>query len=193
MALGGGNIAGKTPNMCNGANLAYRKTAFEAIGGFSHVDTFASGDDEMLLQKMHAHGLELRFARDFRAIVYSPAMPSWPALKRQRLRWVSKARFYPNRGLNLLQLMSYGAFAGVPFLALAGFFAPVAWLLLLLNLTLKTAADAWLMFLASRLLRRPYLLTSLIPMQIAYLIYVLWVGVAGNLVKSFEWKGRTVN
>lgn len=192
MALGGGGMAGGTPNMCNGANLAYRKSAFEAIGGFSAVDTFASGDDEMLLQKLHAAGFRQRFVRSFAAVVYSPAMPNWPALKRQRLRWVSKARFYPNRSLNLIQLMSYGAFAGVPALLLAGIWWPQAWALLALNLALKTAADAWLMTLAARLLRRPYLLRYLLPMQVLYVAYVLWVGLAGNLVRSYEWKGRLV-
>src|SRR5690606_36546345 len=32
-------------NMCNGANLAFRKQAFEQVGGYQGIDHIASGDD----------------------------------------------------------------------------------------------------------------------------------------------------
>ncbi len=31
--------------MCNGANLAYEKSAFYEVGGFNNIDNIASGDD----------------------------------------------------------------------------------------------------------------------------------------------------
>jgi hypothetical protein len=36
--------------MCNGANLAYKKSLFQELNGFQGNDTIASGDD-VLLQK----------------------------------------------------------------------------------------------------------------------------------------------
>jgi hypothetical protein len=36
--------------MCNGANLAYKKSLFQELNGFRN-DTIASGDDVFLLQK----------------------------------------------------------------------------------------------------------------------------------------------
>ena len=40
------------PIMCNGANLAYRKNAFEEINGYGADQKFASGDDMFLLMKI---------------------------------------------------------------------------------------------------------------------------------------------
>jgi hypothetical protein len=37
--------------MCNGANLAYKKSLFQELNGFQGNDTIASGDDVFLLQK----------------------------------------------------------------------------------------------------------------------------------------------
>lgn len=38
IAVGAGSIGTGSPNMCNGANLAYRKEVFEEVGGFSGID-----------------------------------------------------------------------------------------------------------------------------------------------------------
>jgi biofilm PGA synthesis N-glycosyltransferase PgaC len=51
IAVGAAGIAAGSPNMCNGANLAYRKAAFEAVGGFAGIDHIASGDDELLMHR----------------------------------------------------------------------------------------------------------------------------------------------
>ena len=39
--------------MCNGANLAYEKKAFEEAGGFAGIDQIASGDDMLLMHKIY--------------------------------------------------------------------------------------------------------------------------------------------
>jgi len=39
--------------MCNGANLAYSKKAFEEAGGFTGIDNIASGDDMLLMHKIY--------------------------------------------------------------------------------------------------------------------------------------------
>lgn len=39
-------------DMCNGANLAYRRDVFNQVGGFGGIDTIASGDDMLLMNKI---------------------------------------------------------------------------------------------------------------------------------------------
>ena len=39
--------------MCNGANLAYEKKAFEEVSGFAGIDQIASGDDMLLMHKIY--------------------------------------------------------------------------------------------------------------------------------------------
>jgi glycosyltransferase involved in cell wall biosynthesis len=48
----GASVHKKFHSMCNGANLAYTKKAFNAVNGFKGIDTIASGDDMLLMHKM---------------------------------------------------------------------------------------------------------------------------------------------
>ncbi len=39
-------------SMCNGANLAYERSAFYEVNGFNNIDNIASGDDMLLMHKI---------------------------------------------------------------------------------------------------------------------------------------------
>lgn len=194
VVLGGGSMAARQPNLANGANLGYRREVFWEVNGFEGVDRVASGDDELLLQKIHRLGkYELRFVRCRSALVETPAQATWPELKAQRLRWVSKARFYLNRWPNVIQALSYLAFLGLPTLAVLGFWQPSAAGLALQLFTLKAIADLLLMYQAGRFFRNLPLLRWLPLLELVYIPYVLWVGLVGNLIKHYRWKDRTVS
>jgi cellulose synthase/poly-beta-1,6-N-acetylglucosamine synthase-like glycosyltransferase len=190
--MGAGAIAANSPNMSNGANLAYRKKVFEEVGGFVGIDKVASGDDELLMQKIFRAGFEIRFAKCRKAVVRTPAQPDWLSLKAQRLRWVSKARHYANRKVNLVQLIFYIAFWGFPVSLFLSIWNP-AYLILYAGLVaVKLIADIFLMYRAAAFFHKLHLLRYLIPFRLAYVPYVLWIGIAGNLVKSYSWKGRKI-
>lgn len=194
VVLGGGSMARRRPNMANGANLGYRRAVFEEVAGFAGIDRVASGDDELLLQKIHRLGkYELRFVRCRAALVLTPAQPDWASLRAQRLRWVSKARFYLNRWPNLMQGVSYLAFLGLPTLALLGLWQPQAAVLAGQLFLVKVLADLLLMYQAGRFFRKLPLLRWLPLLELLYVPYVLWVGLAGNLIKRYRWKDRTVS
>ena len=186
--LGGGSLLGGFPNMANGANMAYRKSAFEQVGGFAGVDQVASGDDELLLQKMHKAGMKLDFLLDPKAVVSTEAVTSFGAFKAQRLRWVSKARAYQNRLINGVQLVSFLAFAAFPIWAILG-----KWEWLLAGFFGKMLTDLLLMVQAAGFFRNFRLLWLLPLLELIYIPYVLWVGIAGNFVKRYSWKDRTVS
>ena len=40
--------------MCNGANLAYTRKAFDEVDGFTDIDHIASGDDMLLMKKIQS-------------------------------------------------------------------------------------------------------------------------------------------
>ncbi|MEM9997966.1 MAG: glycosyltransferase, partial [Bacteroidota bacterium] len=48
VAVGAGAIGAGRPTLCNGANVAYRRDVFDALGGFAGIDHLTSGDDELL-------------------------------------------------------------------------------------------------------------------------------------------------
>ncbi|KXK27162.1 MAG: family 2 glycosyl transferase [Bacteroidetes bacterium OLB12] len=65
MAMGLGMLGWHKPVMCNGASLAFRKSAFDAVGGYTGNEHIASGDDEFLMRK-----ISVQFPKSIRAIIY---------------------------------------------------------------------------------------------------------------------------
>lgn len=192
IAVGAAAIAAGHPTMCNGANLAYRRTAYEAVGGFAGIDHIASGDDELLMHKVAAMPqFQVRFAKLAAAIVRTPAQPTWEAFKQQRIRWVSKSRHYKRKAITLVLVLSYMAMLGFPLLAMAGMWDARLWGLLGLHAVLKLAAEAAVLVPAAIFFGKLPLLRWLPLEQAAHIAYVLWVGIAGN-VTSYQWKGREV-
>jgi len=79
------------PLMCNGANLAFRKTAFSHVNGYEGYAHQTSGDDVFLMQKInHSFPGSILFLKDPNALVYANPQPSLSGLIDQRKRWASK-------------------------------------------------------------------------------------------------------
>ncbi len=90
-AVAVGSFGHGNPLLCNGANLAYLKSAFLKVGGFSGNDHIASGDDIFLMEKIKkAFPKQLQFlkAKDF--IVTTKPQENWKSVRNQRIRWASK-------------------------------------------------------------------------------------------------------
>ncbi|MEM6803709.1 MAG: glycosyltransferase [Bacteroidota bacterium] len=194
VVFGAGFLLAGKPNMANGANMAYRKSVFEELKGFEGVDHIASGDDELLLQKINLSGkYRLTFCKNPEAIVRTAAMSSWSTFKEQRIRWVSKARAYVDRFPNIIQGISYLAFLFFPLVFLASLWDPFYGKLLFWAFTAKLLVDLVLMYQAARFFHNLRILFWFLPLQILYIPYVLWIGTKALGPKSYSWKGRNVS
>lgn len=72
-------------------NQAYRRTAFEAIGGFGTAGRAPSGDEDLLTQRMgKLEDQRLVFASSKDSRVSTKTMPSIYGFMKQRQRWVSR-------------------------------------------------------------------------------------------------------
>lgn len=72
-------------------NLAYRRSAFEAVGGFGAAGRAPSGDEDLLTQKLgRLPGAKVVFADDHRCRVLTRGAEGAPQLLRQQRRWVSR-------------------------------------------------------------------------------------------------------
>ncbi len=94
-AVAAGSIGVGRPLTCTGSNLAYRRAAYFAIGGFDEIAHWISGDDDLLLHKMHEHRVgRIKFAGH--AATHVPVRPpdSWKDFQAQRTRYASKGRHY---------------------------------------------------------------------------------------------------
>ena len=87
-----GSTGLKIPLMCSGANLLFRKSAWQEVGGYSEHIAQQSGDDVLLMQAIwlkNPESVKAQFHPD--AVVYTEAPQSWREFLHQRKRWASKA------------------------------------------------------------------------------------------------------
>ncbi len=194
MGITGAGIHGKFQHMCNGANLAYERSAFEAVGGFKGIDGRASGDDMLLLQKMAKQFPErIGFLKNPAATVHTKAMPDWRSFLNQRIRWASKSYDYPEWQVTfrLAMVFLFCCFILfspllIPFL---GWYAAIIFVGMLL---VKGIVDYFFLGAMSRFFGRSALMKKYWSAVPLHLIYIVSVGILANITKTYEWKGRKV-
>ncbi|WP_345237392.1 glycosyltransferase [Hymenobacter saemangeumensis] len=194
IGVGAACIRRERPTMCNGANLAYCRAAFEAVGGYADNTHVASGDDEFLLHKIHARypAGSVRFLADAAAIVRTAAPHSIAELLRQRVRWASKWKHYQSAASRQLALLVLGANLALAAGLVAGIIWPALWPWVAAAWTLKLGADAWFLWPALGFFGRRRWLWAMLPLQLLYGPYALAVGLAGWR-GGYKWKGRRVS
>ncbi|MCS7076529.1 MAG: glycosyltransferase [Bacteroidia bacterium] len=110
VGIGAGAIYLNKPNLCNGANLAYRKTAFHKVKGYEGSLHLASGDDEFLMHKIHHYFAcpnAVVFCKNYQSVVFTPAQTTLRDFLEQRKRWVSKTIHYKRKGLTSQLVIIY--------------------------------------------------------------------------------------
>jgi cellulose synthase/poly-beta-1,6-N-acetylglucosamine synthase-like glycosyltransferase len=179
-------------SMCNGANLAYEKSAFYEVNGFNNIDSIASGDDMLLMHKIFRQYPEkVYYLKNRQAIVTTEPAASWKQFFHQRIRWASKADKYDDKRIFWVLLLVY--LLNVCFLAgaIASFWNST-WLLLVLLLLLAKVliefpfVNSVAIFFGQQRLMKYF--PFLQPMHIGYTIIAGWLGKFGH----YEWKGRRI-
>jgi cellulose synthase/poly-beta-1,6-N-acetylglucosamine synthase-like glycosyltransferase len=95
IAIGAAHIKWGKPMLCNGANMAYRKSLVE---GLEYNTEKASGDDVFLLQHAASVSIEgVVFKKSEKAIVETNGPNSFLEFWNQRLRWSSKNSDYSDK------------------------------------------------------------------------------------------------
>ncbi len=89
-ALAAGSAGIGFPLTCSGRNLAYRRAAFDEIGGFESIGHIHGGDDVLLMRRIASRtDWKVRFNPDIRQGV--PSIPHADNLFRRQVRYQSKA------------------------------------------------------------------------------------------------------
>lgn len=192
IGIGAAAIKMGTPNMCNGANLAYRKQVFAEVGGYSGNEQLSSGDDEFLMHKVFKkYPHQVRFLKNNNALVQTEPQHKTEGFIQQRKRWVSKSVHYNNKLITILMALVYLYHVSLVAALAAGFFY-TGWLnIFLIIFTLKLMAEGVFLYSVLNMFKRTSLLIWLLPAQPLHVLYVLYIGVAGQF-GTFEWKGRNV-
>lgn len=181
------------PFMCNGANLAFKKSAYELVSGYNSHIHISSGEDVFLMEeikKINPTSVHYVLLREL--IVKTKPLHTHKSFFNQRVRWASKAKYNSNN-LNLFASFIIVA-ANLLFLAL--FVAILKKSVIIPYLSIFVLAkfifDFLLLFLASDFLGRKKNIWWLIPFECIYWIYALSVGTASLFFKPY-WKGKKIN
>jgi cellulose synthase/poly-beta-1,6-N-acetylglucosamine synthase-like glycosyltransferase len=190
IGCGAGAIELGLPFLANGANLAFSRSLYDELHGYSGNLGYASGDDVfMLLKAKQKH--KIVFLKDKATIVYTHEAPSLKAFFHQRIRWASKSSGYKDVPalitamsvffLNTMLMMSFG----LGFLDSRLFFVSggLFMMKLLVDLPLFSTVSSFFS------LRR--LMWFYVPMQLLYTIYIIGTAILSWLI-PFEWKNRSM-
>ena len=198
----GASVHKKIHSMCNGANLAYTKKAFEEVGGFAGIDTIASGDDMLLMHKIYKrYPDKVMFLKSKAAIVQTTPVNSIKEFFNQRIRWASKADKYDDKRIFAVLLLVYIVNVLLLALPVIAVFDNVqysmfnvqcsmigVWLLLLL---LKTLVELLFLYPVAKFFNKQsmlWLFPLMQPFHIIYTVIAGWLGKFG----SYSWKERKV-
>lgn len=78
---------------CSGQNIAYKKEAFNMVGGFEKIKHLISGDDVNLMQLFRKSGMKVNFAFTDHSYVYTQPIKNIGKFLSQRSRWTSNMKW----------------------------------------------------------------------------------------------------
>lgn len=195
MCVTGAGIRLQLGNMCNGANLAYEKSAFYEVGGFEGINQIASGDDMLLMQKIaKEYPSKIGFLKNRKATVLTEAKPTIQSFLSQRIRWASKSTSYKEWRVTFILGMVFLFCSNIVFsLFLIPFLGIFAVKFFAGQMLLKLIVDFIFLGKMADFFNRKDLMKVYFSSQFLHVIYIVVVGILGNLVKKYEWKGRRVS
>lgn len=188
----GASVYKKFHSMCNGANLAYEKKAFNEVGGFTGIDNIASGDDMLLMHKIfNRYPGKVMFLKSPDAIVQTKPAGTLKEFFNQRIRWASKADKYSDKKITGVLLLVYLFNIWILLLGILSVFYPLLLVWFIGVLIAKTVVELSFLFPVAVFFKKQKLLWWF---PVAQLFHILYTVIAGWLGKfgSYQWKERKV-
>ena len=174
--------------MGNGANMAFKKSAFLAVTDKLEGMKTPSGDDVFLLHEVAKNKGRIETLSGH-AIVQTQPPSGLKAFIDQRVRWASKGRHYTSTPTILVGLLVFAINSWLLLLFILAFFKGEFWMWFLLLFASKTILDTVLLTCFGKTFQQKVTGFLLIGQQIMNLIYVPLIAVL-SLFKSYNWKGR---
>ncbi len=188
IASGAGAAGIKKPIMCNGANLAFSRLAWErSLDELKENEP--SGDDMFLMMSIKKRNGKIHFLKKKEAMVETSACETISEFINQRKRWVSKSKSYSDFQVIVVGLLVMAINLLMLGYLLYGFSYPIALKAALLIWLVKSLLD--MLFLSKTLdffgQKQLILLTPIFA--VIYPFYVFFSGFLG-LLGTYTWKDR---
>lgn len=198
----GSAVHKKIHSMCNGANLAYTKKAFNTVNGFAGINNIASGDDMMLMHKIYSENKKgIVYLKSAAVIVQTKPVKTITEFINQRIRWASKADKYEDKRMLPVLIVVYFFNLLLLILPIIAFLSNLKFLIF--NFQFSTL-QFWFWVLLFKMVieiiflipiakffnKLPllFLFPLMQPFHIIYTVIAGWLGKFGR----YSWKGRQV-
>jgi len=187
-AIGAAAIKAGKPMFCSGANLAFSRSSFLAVGGYGGSRS-KSGDDTQLMRKISERWPhKISFLKDYRATVETATSSDHLHLFQQRRRWASKIPFTLSPFTVSIALLAW-IFHLLLLIQLYNVLNGSGLIVLLIAVVIKLRAEIVLVSDAMRFMKQKFPLGLIIAVQPFYALYIVLIGAIAPLTK-FRWKGR---
>ncbi len=186
--ISAGSIGLKRPVTVTGRNFAYRRTAWDRVGGFGSTAQGASGDDDLLLQRIASGGGVIAFATDVRTHVPAEgpeSLADWLRMKRRHLS--AGKRYHP--ALILLSALMYLFQIGLITVITLAALQLISWFWVLGIWGVKLIVDGMTLRRGARVLNeKNWSITFLIATILTPLIFTCLIPM--SVFGRIRWKGR---
>jgi cellulose synthase/poly-beta-1,6-N-acetylglucosamine synthase-like glycosyltransferase len=185
-----GLIGSGRPIICNGANLAYRKSSFIAVDGFGNNEN--SNDDESLMNRIAQKKIgRIVFAPETDAIVSTHSSNTILSFLHQRIRWANKRGHYIDKSILVTLISLYMFFFS---LLLTAILIPQEHKLILplaLVFSGKVIVDYFALRTGAKLFRQRIYLFYFLVAELLHVPYIVIAAAIGQFA-SIQWKGRKI-
>jgi biofilm PGA synthesis N-glycosyltransferase PgaC len=180
-----------SPMMGNGANLAFRKSAYAHVGGYDSHIHIASGDDEFLVKSIHRKFGEgsVVFIKTKSALVATKACVNLAEFYNQRVRWASKWRLHKDVVSLVVPICVFAFYLLTIIIGIyswLGYFSLWYFATLLL---VKFLANILFVYRIGLFFSQKHSFSALVVAEILYPFYVIIIGISA-LFGRFQWKQR---
>lgn len=188
ITAGAGSIGLGRPIIANGANLAYRKAAFQQVNGFEGQRQLASGDDDLLMQKIAREtNWNIAFAADRNTFIKTAPVDNLFDFLNQRSRWASKGAYYPTISLVLFLIATYFFYVLLLVMLPLTIFANQEAGYYIVSIIMKFLVDFLVVSKGCEIFHKKYLLKYFLVAEILQVPYIVYAGLTGFMGK-FKWK-----
>lgn len=191
IAMGGAFIQAGQARLCNGANLAFERAAYEKVGGYEPEIQIASGDDEFLMARVaKAFPGKIGFLKTPHAAVETTPITALTSFLNQRKRWAAKTKFYQSKTTFLMMAMLWLYHLALLVSLPIAFFHSGFWLVFGGLMLGKMLGECLFLQAGSAFFQYgKKALSYYFPAAFAYIPYVLWVGLGAGF-GNYQWKSR---
>ncbi|MCB0731015.1 MAG: glycosyltransferase [Ignavibacteriae bacterium] len=191
--VGAGLIGINNPIICNAANLGFRKSVFNEVGGYEDNLNLSSGDDEFLMQKIfRLTDYKIKFCLNSDAISHTNPNKTLNEFYQQRKRWASKGFHYVDNNIVFKLILIFLFYLSIPIQLLLGiFFDSVFLILFIINLLLKIGFEFKIVQIDSQRLFRKAKNFHFLLAEFLHIPYIIISGISG-IFGNYKWKGREI-